>query len=943
MNMAFFSFLFVILSVLDISAQNSALSGIVVDATSFEKISGAQITIEGSTFKTTSDSKGIFNFSDENLPNGDQILIFSKPGYTLLRLPVILNAGEKKDLDLVPLQIDLFREQLQIGIISLSDNELNGDESSIDNVSGLLHASRDVFLNAAAFDFSQTFFKPRGIDSEYGKVYINGIEMNKLFSGRPQWSNWGGLNDMQRNQVFTMGLVPGEVGFGGLAGSTNIIMRASKYGKGGRISYAAANRSYTGRVMASYSSGELHGGWAYSVLLSRRFANEGYIDGTLYDANSFFVSIEKKISPAHSLNFTGFYTPNLRGKSSANTSEVFDLKGLQYNSYWGFQNGEIRNSRLKEINEPILMLNHFWKISKQIELNTNLAYQFGKSGNSRIDFGGTRLVIGQDGQESFVGGGANPDPSYYQKLPSYFLRFQDNQNYEAAYLAQQKIKNDGQLDWGSLFLANQTSADNGGNSIYIIAEDRNDDKQVSLNSILSYTLNRSILINAKLNYTSLVSENFANVKDLLGGTGYLDIDFFAQGSAENPVGDRAQSDLLNRNRIVTEGDQFKYNFELQAEIIEAFLQARYKYKIIEFYTAANISQNRYQRLGIYQNGNFPNNSLGQSKSLNFTNYGIKVGATYKFTGKNLFDLNAAYFTRPPTLRNSFSNSRQNNEVVTGLSSEKISSIDLSYIYRTPKLKTRLTGYFTRIEDATRISFFYADGLSGLGRNSTTAFVQEVLSGIEKQHLGIELGVEAQVTSTIKLKGAAALGQFIYNNDPNLYLTSDSFEEAVDYGTSYLKNYRVAGGPQRAAQIGFEYSDPNYWWFGATVNFFSHAFADVGPLNRTSNFLNDTDGLPLLNYDETIARSLLKQEQFEDYILVNAIGGKSWRVKDHYLGFFVSLNNILDVIYKTGGFEQSRNANYRTLKEDRERDQPIFGSKYWYGAGATYYANFYVRF
>ncbi|HZJ35653.1 MAG TPA: carboxypeptidase-like regulatory domain-containing protein, partial [Gillisia sp.] len=444
MNGANFSLLFGLLTVLNISAQNTALSGIVVDVTSFEKISGAEITIEGTTFKTSSDSDGIFNFSDDNLPQGNQILVFSKPGYTLLRLPVIISAGKTKDLDLVPLQMDVFREQLQIGIISLSDNELNEDESSVDNVSGLLHASRDVFLNAAAFDFSQTFFKPRGIDSEYGKVYINGVEMNKLFSGRPQWSNWGGLNDLQRNQVFTMGLVPGEVGFGGLAGSTNIIMRASKYGKGGRISYAAANRSYTGRVMASYSSGELPGGWAYSVLLSRRFADEGYVDGTLYDANSFFLSVEKKLNSAHSLNFTGFYTPNLRGKSSANTQEVFDLKGQRYNSYWGDQNGEIRNSRIKEVNEPILMLNHFWTISKKIELNTNLAYQFGKTGNSRIDFGGTRLVIGQDGQESFIGGGANPDPSYYQKLPSYFLRFKDNQNYEAAYLAQQKFKHDGQ-------------------------------------------------------------------------------------------------------------------------------------------------------------------------------------------------------------------------------------------------------------------------------------------------------------------------------------------------------------------------------------------------------------------------------------------------------------------------------------------------------------------
>jgi hypothetical protein len=90
-------------------------------------------------------------------------------------------------------------------------------------------------------------------------------------------------------------------------------------------------------------------------------------------------------------------------------------------------------------------------------------------------------------------------------------------------------------------------------------------------------------------------------------------------------------------------------------------------------------------------------------------------------------------------------------------------------------------------------------------------------------------------------------------------------------------------------------------------------------------------------------NLLKQEQFDSYVLVNLIGGKSWRVKSSYIGFFVSLNNIFDVLYKTGGFEQSRNANYRTLKEDRERDQPIFGNKYWYGTGASYYANAYLRF
>ncbi len=932
-----------VIGVCKISAQETIIKGIIVDASTYEPLLNAEVEITGSTFTTTSDTDGKFEFSSVDLPNGNQILRFSKAGYLVLRLPVIIINGELKDLDLVPLQTDMFHEQLQIGAISLSDSQLSEDEGNVENVAGLLNSSRDVFLNAAAFDFSQTFFRPRGLDSDLGKVYINGIEMNKLFNGRPQWSNWGGLNDAQRNQVFTMGMVPAEVGFGGLAGTTNIIMRASKYAQGGRISYAAANRSYTGRIMGTYNSGETPSGWAYSISLSRRYAEEAFIEGTLYDANAIFVSVEKMINSSHSLNFTGFYTPNIRGKSSANTQEVYDLKGLRYNSFWGLQNGQIRNSRVREIREPVFMLNHFWKPSGNMEINTNVAYQFGSIGNSRIDFGGTRLISQPLGQESFVGGGNNPDPVYYQKLPSYFLRFPNNRNYSGAFMAQQDIGNNGQLNWNHLYESNLTASESGGNSIYIIAEDRNDDKQITTNSILSATINKHVKLNSTVRYTRLISENFASVKDLLGGPGYLDIDFFAEANANSSVGDRAQSDLQNRNRRVTEGDRFKYNFEFHANVLEANALAQFKFKRADFYIAGSLSQNTYQRKGIFQTGSYPENSLGYSERLIFIDYGAKLGGTLKFSGRHLFDFNTAYLTKPPNIRNSFSNSRQNNEVVRDLKSELLYSADASYIFRTTFLRVRLTGYFTQMEDATEISFYYADGLSGLGRTSTTAFVQEILTGIDKKHYGAEAGIDYQVTSTIKVKAAAALGQYIYANDPDLYLTSDSFTAPVDYGKSSLKNYHIAGGPQHAAQLGFEYRDPNFWWFGTTVNYFSHAFADVSPLNRTSNFLTDADGLPLLNYDETIAKRLLKQERFDNYILVNAIGGKSWRIKNNYLGFFVSLNNIFDRVFKTGGFEQSRNANYRTLKQDRERDHPLFGNKYWYGTGASYYANMYYRF
>lgn len=902
-------------------SQNTSISGSIFDSYSNEPIVNAKVAISASSNTIFSDSNGQFTFSQLNILPGEYILEISKTDYLPLKIPIKVDSNAPIVLNSILMQLDYSKIEGEIGVISLSQDELDSDDSASYAISGLLQASKDVFLNAASYDFSATFFKPRGYNSEHGTVLINGIEMNKLYNGRPLWSNWGGLNDAQRNQVFSIGLTANEYTFGDLAGTTNIIMRASKYRKGGRLSYAASNRSYRGRVMASYNSGLLPNGWAYSLLLARRYAKEGFNEGTLYDANSFFIAVEKRFNERNSLNLTAFYTPNRRGKSSPNTQEVYDLKGTQYNAYWGKQEGEIRNSRIKKVQEPVIMLNHFYSFSENSQLNTNLGYQFGKIGNSRLGYDNV----------------PNPDPSYYKKLPSYFMADSYNPDYEGAYRAYLKFVNDGQIDWGKLY---ETNLLYGGTARYYLYEDRNDDTQLSANTILNSVISNHFTLTASLNFKNLKSKNFASMIDLLGGNGYLDVDTFN-------TGDESQSDLNNPNRIANKGDKIKYNFNLNATEYNGFVQGNFSYSKIDFYAAGKLGGVAYQRNGLFKNGNFPDNSFGESENLAFTLYGLKAGGTYKLSGRHILGINTAYFTNAPTLRNSFSNSRQNNATVANLTSEKNLTIDGSYFFRTAKTKMRLTGYYTLMREGTELSFYYADGISVPDRSASTAFVQEVLTNIDKQNIGGEWGLETQITPTVKLKAAAAYGQHTYNNNPNLYLTSDDFSDvpsgAVDYGKASLKNYRVAGGPQQAYQIGFEYRNPAYWWIGATTNYFSNAYLDISPLTRTANFYLDTDGVPFNDYDATIARDLLKQEQFDSYFLVNVIGGKSWKYKQYYFGFFASINNILNQEYKTGGFEQGRSANYRTLLEDTSAETRIFGPKYWYGYGTTYYVNFYVRF
>ena len=369
MKKSFLLFLFGMAFSLSSFAQQTLVKGSVLDGTTGEPIPDVTVTIEGTELSMTTDAKGEFSFLS-NVPLGEQMLKIEKIGYETKRYPIVINEGKTVDISGMTMDYDP-TDKKDLYTISISDDNLNSEDDGLtDNISGLLQASRDVFLSAAAFDFSATFFRPRGLDNANGKVLINGIEMNKQFNGRPQWGNWGGVNDVQRNQEFTMGMSANDYNFGDLAGTNNIVMRASKYRKGGRISYASANRSYTGRVMASYSSGLVKNGWSYSVLASRRYGDEGFVDGTLYDSNSFFAAVEKRINDKHSINFTGIYAQNRRGRSTAVTNEVNRLKGRAYNPFWGELNGEQRNSRIREIEEPILMLNHFWDISNKVRLNT---------------------------------------------------------------------------------------------------------------------------------------------------------------------------------------------------------------------------------------------------------------------------------------------------------------------------------------------------------------------------------------------------------------------------------------------------------------------------------------------------------------------------------------------------------------------------------------------
>ncbi len=670
--------------------------------------------------------------------------------------------------------------------------------------------------------------------------------------------------------------------------------------------------------MATYTSGTARNNLAYTFSASRRWAREGYISGTLYDAYSFFGALEYQFNQRNTIAATAILAKNRRGRSSAFTEEVFELAGARYNPHWGLQDGRIRNARERDIFEPIFMFNHYYS-SNHFQLTTGVAYQTGIHARSRLGYYNA----------------PNPDPTNFRYLPSFYINNPVGADFTNAALARNGFLENPQLNWEQLYTAN-TSPENLGKAAYVLYDDSIKDAQLSVTSIANISLTPNLVIDFGASYRSLTSMNYAQIVDLLGAEFHEDVDPFS--ATQNDL-----NGVLNK----TEGAQFSYNYDINASEWNSFAQLKMTSSAWSGFASATVSSTSYQRVGRYQNERFLESSFGESEQLRFSNYGVKAGMSYRVTGRHWITTSAALLQRAPTLQNVFINPRENNEIVPNLQSETVNTVDVNYLLRHPDITGRLTGFYTRFRNTTDVNFFFVD--AGVGSD----FVQEVLTDLDKLHMGIELGLEYQASPQVKVSLAGTVAKYVYASNPNVTINFDTAgaeedliapEGNLDLGTATIKELKLAQGPQTAIALGLEYRDPDYWWVGATVNYLADSYSSISTITRTPSFvLNPDTGQPFPEATPENVAALLRQTPMDDFYLLNVVGGKSWLLDGKYISLFVSINNVFDQVFRTGGFEQSRNGNFGQLQQDSLRDNPSFAPKYWYGFGRTYFLNLAISF
>ncbi|MBR3074232.1 MAG: TonB-dependent receptor [Bacteroidales bacterium] len=949
---------------LSLSAQDftGGMKGTVVNRNGRQPIENARLSLrqgaaELATAQTAED--GTFQFL--NLEDGRYTLLIVAPDFLDNQVEVTVNDGYVKNL----FNISLIAVQQVTELDDDSFAAFDLDDSGYNDNPTILFGSNDVFNNIAGYNFSSIRFRARGYSSESQDVYLAGVKLNDAITGYSPYSLWSGLNEAMRTKETVSGSEVSDFGFGGYNGLTNIFGNASNVRKGLRGSVLTNSTLYRFRVMASYATGMMDNGWAFAANVSARLGGNDWIDGVYYRSFSYYLAADKVFNRNHKLSFAFFAAPGERGAQNASTQEVYDLMhDNMYNSNWGYQNGRVRNSRVRKTHEPVSFVKYDYTPTDNFEASATMLFRFGTNGYTALDW--------YDAQD--------PRPDYYRNLPSYFYDENSDMN-RANYMkwgwANEVWKHSSlypeltHINWDRLYNVNRLQAD--GRSKYVQEERHVDQNDFNIASSFKWRAKDWLTVTGGIDGRINLTEYYKTIADLLGGEYFLDVNNFAEREfASQPWKTQNDLDYFVSNgapRKLKVGDKYGYDYLAQVRNIGGWVNGRFVVGNFSANVGGRLGYESFWRHGLVKNGLFPGNprneemaakweqlgitptpyemSSWHSKVAKFFTYAAKLGLNYVIGGNQRVYANVGYFNDAPKFNQVFLSPRTRNTMVDDMTTVKTFASDINWQYSGNGINVRATAYYTTIKDQSKVMSAYDD--------LQNAFSNFAISGIDQRNMGIELGYKfpTYFVDGLNVQGVVAWGSNIYTSTPRMTQTVDNSAEVImkDVLVPYWKatyiedengnpqlvqKHHIPSTPELAVSLGLSYSW-NYWFIDADVEYFDNAWLDMNPLYRTDYATAGPDNV--VTNEEL--RYMTMQEKFDPAWLVNFSVGKSWFIKRKYqLGFSLNAKNVLNnTNVKTGGYEQTRMVDNTVSKERYYRFDP----KYFYNAGFNYMLNVYFRF
>ncbi len=649
----------------------------------------------------------------------------------------------------------------------------------------------------------------RGFKSENTGMLVNGIPVNDMEGGWVYWSNWAGLSDVTSMMQVQRGLGASIISVPSVGGTLNITTRSIDAKKGGSVFYGMGNDGMN-HIGFNVSTGLMKNGWAVSLMGTRKWG-DGYVQGTNFNAYTYFVNVSKRINDAHQLSLTAFGSPQVHYKRSSqdglsieNWQKVADYMDgesmYRYNPTFGYDlDGQVRSSTKNVYHKPQISLNHIWQIDHKSSLSSavyvSLASGYGSSGQGRGTYKGQSLS----------------NTSWYGA---------SNGNLNTLFR-----RDDGTFDYAAIQEMNMAS-ETGSNMI--MSKSINSHKWFGL--VSTY---KNELIEKKLNLTAgidvryYIGKHTNEITDLYNGEYFMD-DSSRKGV--NPANNAAAADPNWKYQKLGVGDVVYRDYDGYTVQEGGFAQLEYttlKDKLT-MVLAGSLNNTTYWRVDRL----YYDKEHGTSDKPNFVAGSVKGGANYNIDKHNNVYFNGGYLTRAPFFaKGVFAAQATSNAINPNPVNEKCGSIELGYEFHSPVFTATFNAYYTKWMDKTTT------------RSSTMNDGQRYylnMSGVDARHMGVEFNLKYRPTQWLDIDAMLSLGDWNWDSNAKGYYynelgqplanTSGKLASGVlaeDHAWSILnqKGRKVGGSAQTTGAIGLTVKPFKGMRIGADWTFSARNYSD----------------------------------------------------------------------------------------------------------------------
>lgn len=807
--------------------------GIVVDDTN-EPVTGATISTAAGKALGVTDIDGKFKVQ---VPDGTRDLTVTFIGFKPLTVGAKQNMGtlamevESQMLaDVVVTQSLARTRETPVALSQINAAEIDfklGNQEFPE----VLKTTPGVWTTKEGGGFGDAKTNMRGFKSENVAVVINGIPINDMEWGGVYWSNWAGLSDVATSIQTQRGLGAGLLSAPSVGGTINITTQSLDAKRGGSVWYGMGNDGMN-QIGLKVSTGLMKNGWAVTLLGSRRWSDDNYVQGTWYNSYNYFLNVSKRINDAHQLSFTAFGAPQTHAQRSsydgltiegwATTAKQY-MDGesqYRYNPSFGYLlNGKkSTGANYNHYHKPQLSLNHIWEINDHSSLATVLYASFANGGGYK----------GMGRSVSYNGTTLSGDSWYGCSDGKLNTTFRNP---------------DGTFAYDQIQLMNMNS-ETGSNMV--LADNVNSHNWYGLVSTYKHSL-----LDNKLNLTAGIDMRYykafhkATIVDLFDGEYYIDDYYRSRVLPESSaVFNKNNTEWVNQKLGV--GDVVYRNFDGVSHNEGIFLQGEYSMldKALNIVLSGSLNNTGYQRIEHF----YADEAHSKSPWKNFIGGSVKLGSNYNIDRHNNVFFNVGYISRVPFFSYGvFLSSQNSNMVNPNPLNEKIVSFEIGYGYHSPVFSVDVNGYFTKWMDKTT-----SRSVQMLGEMSGQ-YGSFNMQGVNARHMGIEIAATYQPTTWFTLEGMLSLGDYVWDSNPtgwfygpggfpisSLNGTPASGIMSGDHLSAKLnqKGVKVGGSAMTTGAISASFRPFKGWRIGADWTFHARNYSDYQV--TASNFNPGTD-------------------------------------------------------------------------------------------------------